>query len=132
MKKKIGVIMILVLILSVMLVPSVYADTSSQQQKTNDTYSKMIDNQKQLIQQYEDSGQITSQQADIMRQRSDLMYSSNINTTANGSQQYGPGYGCWGNSNGSQQYGYGCWGNSNGSNGYGDSNYYSTGSRRCW
>ena len=100
MKKKIYLIMALVLLVSALFISTVYADTNSQQQKINDTYNQMIENQKQLIQLYVDNGQWTQQQADVMLQRMDQNAKSNINPSTNGSQFNGPGYNCWGNYNG--------------------------------
>jgi len=73
-------------------VPSAYAAITDQQQKAiNDLYDKMAEDQKQLIQQYVDAGQITQEQANLFKQRIDLM---NKNTT-NG-DVYGRGAGGWG------------------------------------
>ena len=96
MNKKIILLGVVVLLLVAVAVPAAYADiTSSQQKSINDIYNKIAENQKQLIQQYVDAGQITPQQADLAKQRIDLMNQYRTNPTVT-SNVYGPGLGCWG------------------------------------
>ena len=100
MNKRIVILGVVVLLLVAVAVPAAYADiTSSQQKSINDIYSKIAENQKQLIQQYVDAGQITPQQADLVKQRIDLrnQYRTSPSVTSN---VYGPGLGCWGGSPG--------------------------------
>lgn len=78
-------------------VPNAFAAITDQQQKAiNDIVDQMTENQKQLIQQYVDAGQITQNQADLYKQRIDLMnqYRKNWNTT--NISVYAPGAGSWG------------------------------------
>lgn len=115
MNKRIILLGVVVLLLVAVAVPAAYADiTSSQQQKINDINSKLAENQKQLIQQYVDAGQITSQQADLAKQRIDLMNQYRTNPTVT-SNVYSPGLGCWGGGpgycGGSGSCGRGGWGN---------------------
>ncbi|MDA8229406.1 MAG: DUF2680 domain-containing protein [Desulfitobacterium hafniense] len=97
MSRRIVLLAVVALLLMSALVPTAYAAvTNSQQQTTNDIYNKLAENQKQLIQQYVDAGQITQQQADTMKQRIDLMNQYQANGNATNGNIYGPGVGCWG------------------------------------
>ena len=97
MNKRTILMGVVALLLVAVAVPAAYADiTSSQQQSINDIYNKIGQNQKQLIQQYVDAGQITSQQADLMKQRIDLMNQYRTNANSITGSVYGPGVGCLG------------------------------------
>lgn len=96
MKKKYLILVLAFLLFATVAVPTAYADLATGQPKAiQDIYNRISENEKQLIQEYVNAGQITKEQGDLMKKRIDQESQYQINGTINNGV-YGPGVGCWG------------------------------------
>lgn len=88
-------LLVLAVLLITSIVPAAYANISNSQQKAiQDINNRISENEKQLIQEYVNAGQITKEQGELMKKRIDQASQYRINGTTN-NNVYGPGFGCW-------------------------------------
>lgn len=113
MNRKYLLLVLAFLLITSISVPAAYANISNGQQKAiQDIYNRISENEKQLVQEYVNAGQITKEQSELMKKRIDQANQYRINGTTNNGVD-GPGFGCWGG-------GSGFWGNAqSGTGGFG-------------